>query len=152
LSSKEREWLNLLSGESDGEIALPVLSGSMADALLPGDMLTVRPLAGAKARVGDIVVFRDGGKLVAHRLIFAFRLFGFALLAEKGDANRQVSILRPKAIVGRVEAARREGILVLEMTAATKKQGRRLAVRSLLWHLLLEFPKDVIKTIAGRHA
>jgi hypothetical protein len=152
LSAEALDWLTLLSGESDGEITLPVLSGSMADALLPGDLLTVRPMGREKAHAGDIVVFRDSGKLVAHRLIFAFRLSSLALLLEKGDANGKASNLKPNAIVGRVISARRRGVLVLEMDAETRRRGRRLAARGLMWHLLYVMPKDFLKGIFIRDA
>jgi SOS-response transcriptional repressor LexA len=129
-----------------------MLSGSMAGALLPGDILTVRPPGRQKAHAGDIVVFRGNGKLIAHRLIFVLRLRSLALLVEKGDAMAEASILRASDIVGIVSAARRRGSVVLAMTPEARTRARSLASRAFLWHLAYEAPKNFLKRIAGRDA
>jgi signal peptidase I len=144
--------LDLYSGEHEGEILLSMLSGSMAGALLPGDILTVRSLGKEKVHVGDIVVFREGGKLVAHRLIFVFRLLSFSLFVEKGDANPMASILRPSSIVGRVSAARRQGKMILIGKSDIRWRARCLAARTCLWHLVFELPKNFLKRILSRDA
>jgi signal peptidase I len=152
LSTKPSDWLDLFSGEVDRDLVLPLLSGSMADALLPGDMLTVRALDGKNAHIGDIVVFRDDRKLVAHRLIFVFRLFSFALFMEKGDANPTATIIKPEMIVGRVEAARRNGILVMETTPEARRKGRRLASRALVRYIISETRAKLARIMSSRHA
>lgn len=152
LSAEHKDWLELFSGEFDGELLLPLLSGSMANTLLPGDILTVRPLHGERAHVGDIVVFREERKLVAHRLIFAFRLFSFALYLQKGDANRIPALIRPGQIVGRVETARRDGKLIMGRESSGGETGRRIAARALLRYLALDVPMDILKRTHGRHA
>jgi signal peptidase I len=144
VSTEYNDWLDLFSGGGDKTVVLPILSGSMAGTLLPGDILLVRPLGGKKAHTGDIVVFRDGGKLVAHRLIFVFRLFSFAFLVEKGDANRTATIIDPKSIVGRVEAAHRNEKLILDMTEETRRTARRLAAKSFR-RVSFETLKDITK-------
>lgn len=143
-SAEAHEWLDFYSGGHEGEILLPMLSGSMADVLLPGDILTVLPLGKEGVHAGDIVVFREGGKLVAHRLIFVFRLFSFSLFIEKGDANPNASILRARSIVGKVSAARRQGRII--------PIGRGPSAGTNAWHLLLELRKRLQKRISGRDA
>jgi hypothetical protein len=152
LGIEQSDWLELFSGNFDKDLALPILSGSMAFALLPGDLLTVRPLEGARAHAGDIVVFRQERKLVAHRLIFAFRLSSFALYLQKGDANRKPERIRPEQIVGRVETARRDGQLILEGAASSRGKGRRIAAKALLRYLAFDAPKDLLKRMLSRHA
>jgi signal peptidase I len=151
LSAEHSDWLDLLSGEFDRDLMLPLLSGSMAGTLLPGDMLTVRPLGAERAHIGDIVVFRDERKLVAHRLIFVLKLFSFMLFVEKGDANQTATIIVAESIVGRVEAARRGDKIVLEMTHETRAEARRLAAKSLM-RVSFKALKDLIKRMLGRHA
>jgi signal peptidase I len=152
LNREHRDWLELFSGQFDSDRVLPLLSGSMAPTLLPGDLLTVRPLDGNRAHVGDIVVFRDDRKLVAHRLIFAFRLFSFALYLQKGDANRMPERIEPRRIVGRVETARRDGKLILDRASPCAEMGRSIAAKALLRYLALDIPKDILKRMLGRHA
>ncbi len=152
-SKTERDhWFDLFLGSGEGEALLTLLSGSMADALLPGDALLVRSLRGKRPHIGDIVVFRDGGKLVAHRLLLAFRLLSFALLVEKGDANRSASIIAPEAIVGIVAGARRDGSSVFSRTPESVEAGRRASMRALLRHLTIQAPKNWVKRMLGRDA
>jgi hypothetical protein len=146
------EWFDLFSGGRDGEVLLPMLSGSMADALMPGDALKVRPLGGRKPHIGDIAVFRENGKLVAHRLILVFRLFSLSLVIEKGDANRAASRIDPRVIVGIVDSAIRNGTTISTRTPEAKEQGRRMSLRALIRYSSFELPKDCIRRMLGRDA
>jgi signal peptidase len=69
---------------------LVVLSGSMEPALHVGDVVIVQRIAPLKARVGDIVTFKDparGGVLVTHR-VRAERVVGSEVrFVTQGDAN-----------------------------------------------------------------
>jgi signal peptidase I len=152
LSIEHHDWLELISGQLDGESVLPLLSGSMSPALLPGDMLVMHPLCGKRAHVGDILVFREGFKLVAHRLIFAFRLFSIALYVEKGDANPMPTFIHSRQIVGRVEFARREGKLVLDRSRESLEEGRRIAARAFLRYLVFDAAPYFLKRVLRRHA
>jgi signal peptidase I len=144
--------MELFSGNFDGARVLPLLSGSMAPTLIPGDLLTVQPLDGKRPHAGDIVVFREEHKLVAHRLLLAFRIFSLALYLQKGDANRKIGLVKPEQIVGRVADARRMGTLVLEDTPEARGRGHRLASRELVRYLFIEAPIELMKKAVGRHA
>jgi signal peptidase I len=152
VSTEHGDWLELFSGEFDRDLFLPLLSGSMAFTLLPGDMLTVRPMNGGKAHLGDIVVFREGRKLVAHRLIFVFRISSFELLIQKGDANKTATVIRPSMIVGKVRTARRGEEVVFEATAENRDRGRRIARRALVRYMTNEAPYGFIMRMLGRNA
>jgi signal peptidase I len=145
-------WLDFLTGAASTVSSLPMLSGSMAPYLSPGDLLQVVPIDSAKAHIGDIIVFRESRKLVAHRLIFAFRVFSFALYIEKGDANPMPTMILPGQIVGRVELARREGKLVLERSREYREEGRRIAARALLRYLIFDAAPYFLKKAIRRHA
>jgi signal peptidase I len=128
-----------------------MLSGSMAPSILPGDLLQVIPIDGARARIGDIVVFRGKGMLIAHRLILAFRLGGFSLLVERGDASVSASVIRSRNIVGRVESVIREGRSISLRTPETIERGRRISTRAFIRFLAFEALIGNIKRIIGHH-
>jgi len=152
VNAERNAWFDLFNGGIEGEVFLPMLSGSMADAILPGDILAIRSMTGEKAHIGDIVVFKEKGKLVAHRLILVFRLFSFSFIVEKGDANKVASLIDAGAIVGIVDSARRNGILVLSRTPEAKERGRRVSARALFAHIPLQAAKNCIRRMLGRDA
>ncbi len=137
----------LLSGTSRELVKLPLLTGSMAPAILPGDLLSIRPIGERKVHTGDVAVFYKHGKLTAHRIIFAFRLFSRALLLEKGDANRGAGLLDQRTILGTVVAIERGGLrLPLDATA---DQGRQLA-HTMLWRFVASLvPSGRLRRILG---
>jgi signal peptidase len=73
-----------------GDRSLVVRSGSMTPAIRTGDVVVVRPIAPAVAKVGDIVTFQDpdgSGRLLVHRVravVGHGKRFSFTT---QGDAN-----------------------------------------------------------------
>jgi hypothetical protein len=145
-------WLDLLVGESGGDLRLPMLSGSMAGALLPGDELWVRRSGGRRAHIGDIIVFREPGRLVAHRLIFAFRFKSLRLYIQKGDANAEASRVVEGDIVGIVGGASRNGEPIRLRTPEALARGRRKAMGALIGLALLGVPRAIARRMRPRHA
>ncbi len=76
----------------------------MLPALCPGDevLLELRP---ARLRVGDLVAFRAGGKLVVHRVIRA----GRTLVTRGDNVLAADAALAAEQVVGRAVALRRDG-------------------------------------------
>ena len=70
-----------------GDRSLVVRSGSMAPAIDTGDVVVVRPIAPATARVGDIVTFDSHGKLTSHRVRATGRRGANLTFTTQGDAN-----------------------------------------------------------------
>lgn len=138
--------------QSSSLVVLPLLSGSMAKALLPGDMLSIQPLGPEKAHQGDIIVYRLNGKLIAHRLLLVFRMKSVCLLLEKGDANSDAALVIPHSVVGRVEAACRNGQEIFSRSPQEVKRGRRRATVLLFRYLLFDAPKTLFLRILGRVA
>lgn len=137
----------LLSGTSRELVQLPLLTGSMAPAILPGDLLSIRPIGGRKVHTGDVAVFYKHGRLTAHRIIFAFRLFSLALLLEKGDANRGAGLLDQRTILGTVVAIERGGLHISLVSAAD--QSRQLA-HTMLWRSAASMvPSGRLRRILG---
>ena len=53
---------------TSGEVRLKVTGASMLPALWPGDVIAVQRCAFAELRPGQIVLYRQEGKLTAHRI------------------------------------------------------------------------------------
>jgi hypothetical protein len=88
-------WLERLVRGYPGR--LQVRSGSMAPLLQPGEEIVVAP-APRLLLPGDLVVFRQGERLICHRLMLAY---GPGRFLQKGDQNREWERLLAEAIVGR---------------------------------------------------
>ena len=136
---------SLIGGTAEGDVSLPVLTGSMAPSILPGDVLLVRPRPGCRVHAGDVAVFLKSGKVTAHRVVFAFRLRSRAFLLEKGDANRFAEALDQGAVLGVVEAIERRGARMPIRRGARADEARR-AARRMLWRFALNaLPIDLLK-------
>jgi signal peptidase I len=83
---------------------------SMAPAILNGDIITVAPVALADVARGDILLYRDGDRVLAHRLVGLTANDDQRRFRLRGDAN--LGCDRPVVtaqIVGRVTAIERDG-------------------------------------------
>ncbi len=83
-------------------VCLDVRSGSMVPVLPVGAVVTVAPAEGRHCEVGDIVVFRRGDRLIAHRLIFGWGHEPGAWFLERGDGVSPAGVIRAASILGRV--------------------------------------------------
>jgi hypothetical protein len=123
--------LRLVRGQvPPGEhVTLPLRSGSMLPSLPVGSSLVIRSQAGSRCAVGDVVVFKREGRLVAHRLLLAWGR-GYV---ERGDGVSSAGHVRADAILGRVVTVRRPDGRTLDLdTSAARRAGRRAAAASLL--------------------
>jgi hypothetical protein len=83
-------WLGL-TGQAplpQGPLLLPVLSGSMRPAIPLGSTIRIKAGNGSLCRVGDVTVYLDGNRLVAHRVLWIIGLGKTRWIFQKGDANR----------------------------------------------------------------
>ncbi len=99
-------WLALTGRTTapQAPVRLPMLSGSMRPAIPVGAFLEVEPATGERCRPGDIVVYRAGDKLVAHRILWRISLGGRRLFFEKGDTNKRGRWIRGARVCGLVTA------------------------------------------------
>ena len=96
-------------------LELPVLSGSMAPFLKPGGRILMDCSLPAEPRPGDIIVFHEAGRLVAHRLVLRLRLPGNCLLYQRGDSGGAGHWVREKQVIGVVQTSRdADGTLLYE--------------------------------------
>lgn len=64
----------------------PIMSGSMMPFLCPGGRVIVECVPADKCHLGDIIVFQDPGRLIAHRVLLRLRLGKRIYLYQKGDS------------------------------------------------------------------
>ncbi|MEZ4388876.1 MAG: S26 family signal peptidase [Candidatus Krumholzibacteriia bacterium] len=134
LAQRTAQWRLLQQDLAAGEqVTLPVISGSMMPLIPAGARITVQGLGPAEIpEVGEVVVFRDRDRLVAHRLLFFCPLPSPGWYLQRGDGASPAGVVGRARICGRVVAVSRPGDRDLDLTpAAARHQGRRAARRSL---------------------
>lgn len=95
-----------------GHIVLRVVGGSMGPWFIPGDFIIVQEVKAPTVRRGDVVVFRRGGLLIAHRVV---KVLGAGSTGElrwktKGDsAERCDPVVLEGELIGRVGFVERAG-------------------------------------------
>jgi len=99
-----QRWLELLEGslEVGATVELPVLSNSMLPAFGIGRKIKIRRVHWKYCSTSDIIVFREGRKLTAHRLLFALRMGRKCYFYQKGDSSPCGHFIRSDRVVGRV--------------------------------------------------
>ncbi len=70
-----------------GYYPMIVLSGSMEDTIMTGDLIIGKTVDINDVKVGDIVSFYDGSSVVTHRVIEITEKEGELFLTTQGDAN-----------------------------------------------------------------
>ena len=99
-------WL-ALTGEGpvpEGHIRLPVLSGSMLPHIPVQSVIHIKIIEASDCSPGDVVVYRDGDRLVVHRLLWRLGWRSAVLIFEKGDANNRGGWIRGHQVLGLVLA------------------------------------------------
>jgi signal peptidase I len=83
---------------------------SMYPTILNGDLITVAPVAPDDVVRGDILLYRDGDRVLAHRVIRIAARGHEIRFQLRGDSNvRCDGPIAAAQIVGRVEAVERDG-------------------------------------------
>lgn len=132
-------WWRLFNGRlaPDQRVEMPMLTGSMSPLLPVGSTLVIAGASGDACRTGDVVVYRDGERLVAHRLLLGWPPGRARIFLQAGDGVSPVAWIATAAILGLVIAVR----LVDQTTRDLRQpvaqlEGRRLArrrLRNLIW-------------------
>jgi signal peptidase I len=132
---RAQQWLKLLAGSLrlDEVVELPVLSNSMLPVFGMGRHIKIRRETWKSCRSGDIIVFRVGRRLMAHRLLFVLRTGRGRYFFQKGDANPTGHFIRAERVVGRVIEYRDEtGSYRSLCTRAARRTGRVEAFKQML--------------------
>jgi signal peptidase I len=126
-------------GQAGGQHLIPISGRSMLPAIHDGDHALVSHgcvLDGGCAGVGpgDVIVFRHGGTLIAHRVLRIERGDDGPTFITKGDnAPRLDPPLSADEIVGRVLAIERSGRHTSLDTTTWRILGRLIAAGTLAW-------------------
>jgi protein tyrosine phosphatase (PTP) superfamily phosphohydrolase (DUF442 family) len=104
----------------------PFVFAARGNSMLPfireGDLLTVVPLGGAPLRPGEVALYRrDGGSLLAHRVIEPAARGGEAWLMRSDGSRGELERVRSEEVLGRIVSLERRG------------RTRRLDTRRRLW-------------------
>jgi len=133
-------------------VSLPVRSGSMVPYLVPGGNVEIEQRTWRACRRGDIVVFWDGERLTAHRLLLTFHRGGRWIFWEKGDANPLGRWIDAERVLGVVTGAwRPDGTRVDLCTRSARRRGTTLASKHLfrdVWSRLLWIPRELTQWLA----
>jgi hypothetical protein len=113
-------------------VSLPVLSGSMLPDLPVGSEIRVRRAPWTQCSWGDIIVFDDASRLVAHRLLVRLRGRGKGLIFQKGDSNPLGRWIDADRVVGVVVGVKdAEGRCSVLSSDAARRRSRGRALRQL---------------------
>ena len=129
-------------------MTLPVLSGSMMPFLHPGGEVLVECTPSGKCHLGDIIVFRETDKLVAHRVLFRLRLGNHCYLYQKGDAAGIGHWVRDDRMIGVVTRSTDANGTELYLRGK-HNQTERHRIYVLLVRDVLTRAKSVIKAFSA---
>ncbi len=120
--------------QAEGEHFLPISGRSMLPLIREGDQILVSHGL-AQAGRGDILVFRQGNQLVAHRMLSRNTADGASQFLTKGDNVLRPDPLVPAAeILGRVLLIRRGGRELSLDTPFWRRLGWLIAIIMLAWN------------------
>ena len=107
---------------------------SMYPTILNGDVITVAPVAAHEVAPGDILLYRDGHRVLAHRLIGISTDGDESRFRLRGDSNIMCDEpIAAAQIVGRVEAVERDGrAIALHATFAVTRRTSATIRRYLM--------------------
>jgi len=106
---------------------------SMYPAILDGDRITVAPVAAHEIARGDILLYRDGNRVLAHRLIGVAAYGTERRFRLRGDTNvRCDAPVRAAQIVGRVVAVERDGRAIALHATPAGSLGNSATIRRYL--------------------
>ncbi len=137
-------WL-ALTGQSaapSGPVELPLLTGSMLPSLPVGAILRIATSDGSRCRPGEVLIFQDGDRLLAHRVLLVLQAGPWRWVLEKGDSNALGKWRPIHTVRGRVM-----GFNLPDGTPQASPANPVLASASLRGHLV-----QMIKNLGGVRA
>jgi signal peptidase I len=126
-----REMLKEVRQKS-GSLNIKIVSGSMSPLIEAGDVVRVSRFEPSEIRIGDIVAFRDGQRVIVHRIVEKIesnRQFSFR---QRSDAGGTAEVIAPGSLIGRVVTVVKEGREISLDTARSRISGRILGWRGWL--------------------
>ena len=143
------DWFDLTNKDYKNKkyIELPMLSGSMMPVLIPGKNIRIKSISQFEIRVGDIIIFKDGNTLTAHRVLIKLSVAGKTFIYQKGDTNRLGYWIAGEKIVGYVHSAQKNNntYINLKSKKAIKKARKKALIEILktIFNTLIILPKKI---------
>jgi len=106
--------------ETEGKGWFRIISGSMSPLIEINDKVLVKKISHSEIKLGDVVLFRQDGVFVTHRVIKLSKLNGRPMILQKGDASNHASWIPLDDVVGKVVTIEKEGKCI----DLDSKQGR----------------------------
>ncbi len=125
---------------SNQDVALKVGGGSMFPCLKPGDIITIKKLPSKELVSGDIIVFKQEKKWIAHRILRIELLDDSKLMfIAKGDTCKtEDAPLKEDDVVGKVVSYNRQGkTIILNKSKSNKNYNAGFFVLMRLWFIML---------------
>jgi len=136
------QWSLLKGTLAPGETAiLTIQSGSMTPLMPVGARITIEPTSGDRCTVGDIVVFRQQSRLVAHRLLFGWGHEPGGWFLQRGDGVSPLGFVRARAILGKVITVEQPSGELVDLTTLEARMGGLHAARQSL----VSFGRTIIR-------
>ncbi len=118
--------------EKGGSLSFTIVSGSMSPVIREGDVVKVTKVEPSRIRIGDIVAFYDGDRVVVHRVFGRSRVNDRLIFSQRGDAIGGSGVIRPQNLIGRVSSLNRGGREILLDTPWHNVTNTLLGWRMLL--------------------
>lgn len=132
-----------------GSLTLPIISGSMMPFLCPGGKVRVECVPANKCHLGDIMVFKEPDRLIAHRVLFCFRLGRRRFFYQKGDSAGTGYWVQGNQMIGVVTHS-----LDAEGTQRYLRErdgaAARCSIYTHLWRDLVTRARMTVKALAVR--
>lgn len=111
-ASHQMGLVSQLLGEQRS-VRLSAFGNSMLPSIFPGDVLTVSPVTRGEVQLGDVVLFSQWGRLVAHRVT------SLEPITTRGDAFASVdAAMDEDGLLGRVTHIEKQGLVRLRRAAS----------------------------------
>jgi signal peptidase I len=131
------------------QYSIPITGCSMLPLIQEGDRVLVAHSC-ASVRRGDVIVFRRGGRLVAHRVLRIYRRQSEPVFITKGDNVRRLDPpVNGSEVVGRVLTVERGGWQMALDTAAWRAVGWLIALSTLAWIKLYGWGRGLKRRLWG---
>lgn len=136
-------------GQAGRQQFIPITGRSMLPFIQDGDRVLVAHGC-ADVRRGDVVVFRRGGRLIAHRVLRIYHRRSERVFITKGDHIRRFDPpVNANEIVGRVLAVERGGRQMALDATAWRVVGWLIAVNTLAWVKLYGWGRGLERRLCG---
>jgi signal peptidase I len=108
--------------EIEGKGWFRIISGSMYPLIEINDKALVKKISLSEIKLGDVVLFRQDGVFVTHRVLRLSKQNGRPMILQKGDASNHASWVPIDDVVGKVFTIEKRG----KSINLDSKQGRMI--------------------------